>query len=187
MANGIKSYEDWTPPEFLRTEDDKDVDMDRVRYEFYRREKDNAKYRRVNTALRAQVDELKDDDGGESQSDEENDGEGSEPKPKKKKQDSEAGGQGSSLNETRLEIALERGLTKNQAMRLHGSTKEELEADADAYMEEHGMKSDDGKEEEEEATPPPTNRPKRGEVRSGSERGDQEPTSYDPNDFLESV
>lgn len=39
----------------------------------------------------------------------------------------------------RLEIALEKGLTVAQAKRLIGSTKEELETDADAYIEEHGL------------------------------------------------
>jgi len=51
-------------------------------------------------------------------------------------------GQGSSddtLRADRLEIALEKGLTKAQAARLVGSTRDELEADADAYIEEHNL------------------------------------------------
>ncbi|MEU3986190.1 hypothetical protein AB0F77_40045 [Streptomyces sp. NPDC026672] len=40
---------------------------------------------------------------------------------------------------TRLKVALEKGLTIAQANRLSGSTKEELEADADAYLAEIGQ------------------------------------------------
>jgi hypothetical protein len=53
-----------------------------------------------------------------------------------------------------LEIAFDKGLTPAQAARLQGSTKEELEADADAYLAE--VKHAGG------TTPPP---------RSGGNRG----------------
>lgn len=39
----------------------------------------------------------------------------------------------------RFEIALEKGLTKSQAKRLVGSTREELEADADELMKDLGL------------------------------------------------
>jgi len=42
-------------------------------------------------------------------------------------------------NYWRAEIALEKGLTLTQAKRLVGSTKEELEADADALMNDLGL------------------------------------------------
>ena len=40
----------------------------------------------------------------------------------------------------RLEVASEKGLTARQAARLSGTTREELEADADAYLAEVGTK-----------------------------------------------
>lgn len=47
-------------------------------------------------------------------------------------------------NALRLEIASEKGLTPSQAKRLVGTTREELEADADELLETFG-KPDDGK------------------------------------------
>lgn len=38
----------------------------------------------------------------------------------------------------RLEVALEKGLSKSDANRLQGSTRDELEADADVFLKEHG-------------------------------------------------
>jgi hypothetical protein len=54
---------------------------------------------------------------------------------------------------TRLRVALEKGLTIAQANRLSGSTKEELEADADAYLSEIGQTG--AGTTETGATPPP--------------------------------
>lgn len=71
------------------------------------------------------------------------------------------------LRAARLEIALDKGLTKTQAARLVGTTREELEADADAYIEEHGLAAggsegeegnDDGKGGDGKSGPP-TQRP----------------------------
>ena len=45
-------------------------------------------------------------------------------------------------NAARFEIALEKGLTKSQAKRLVGSTREELEADADELLADLGMDDD---------------------------------------------
>jgi len=64
------------------------------------------------------------------------------PAPKK---DAAASGSDDSLETARLRIALNKGLTEAQVKRLVGSTAEELEADADAYMEEHGISTDAGK------------------------------------------
>lgn len=47
------------------------------------------------------------------------------------------------LEAERLEIALERGLTRSQAKRLVGSTREELEADADELLADLGAASQD--------------------------------------------
>jgi hypothetical protein len=50
----------------------------------------------------------------------------------------------------RFEVAAAKGLTLAQARRLVGATKEELDADADAMVEELGLKKDGGKDEKEE-------------------------------------
>jgi hypothetical protein len=70
------------------------------------------------------------------------------------------------------------GLTKAQAKRLVGSTKEELEADAEAYIEEHGLGDGAGAEDEEKdggkgGQAPPSQRAKV-KVKTGSRTGDQE-------------
>lgn len=46
-------------------------------------------------------------------------------------------------NAARFEIALEKGLTKNQAKRLVGSTRDELEADADELLADLGVTPDE--------------------------------------------
>lgn len=68
-------------------------------------------------------------------------------------------------NAARYEIALEKGLTKSQAKRLVGSTREELEADADDLLADLGI--DDDK-------PSPSRRPQE-RLRPGA-APDAEPT-----------
>lgn len=70
----------------------------------------------------------------------------------------------------RLEIAFEKGLTPKQAKRLTGSTREELEADADELLEVF-KPSDDPKR-------PPSTRP-RERLRGGADP-DEEPEETDP-------
>lgn len=187
----IKSYEDWTPPKFLQGEDE-DIDLERVKLEFYTRESENAQYRRQNRSLKEQVSDLRSQVDGDGDDDSDDDFDEA-PKPKSKGK-SEGEGQGPSLNEIRLEIALEKGLTKNQVMRLRGTNREELEADAEAYMEEHGLagnSDDEGSEGDDESaeTPsgPPSRQPRRGDGKSGLERGDGEPTHYDPAKLMDLV
>ena len=50
---------------------------------------------------------------------------------------------------TRLEVAIEAGLTPSQAKRLTGSTKEELEADAKSFAEELGIQPGSSKDDDE--------------------------------------
>lgn len=69
----------------------------------------------------------------------------------------------------RLTVAFEKGLTPAQAKRLTGSTREELEADADELLDLFGDK--DGKK-------PPSNRPKE-RLRGGGDP-DDEPEETDP-------
>lgn len=72
------------------------------------------------------------------------------------------------LAQARLEIALEKGLTLAQSKRLAGATREELEADADAYRAELGnVGDDDGGDDAVENGEMPSNRP----LTSGSLRG----------------
>jgi hypothetical protein len=63
---------------------------------------------------------------------------------------------------TRLKVALAKGLTLAQANRLSGSTQAELEADADAYLVEVGQSTGQGGSGAGNGTPPP---------RSGGPRG----------------
>lgn len=60
----------------------------------------------------------------------------------------------------RLEVALDKGLTAVQAKRLLGSTKEELEADADELVQSFGGqgKADEEEDEEDEGVPRQTPR-----------------------------
>lgn len=91
---------------------------------------------------------------------------------KEKRKEAEAAERDSDLKAARLEIALEKGLTKAQAARLVGDTREELESDADAYIEEHGLGTGDGGEEHDkdrQDNAPPSQRT---QVRTGTRRGE---------------
>lgn len=77
----------------------------------------------------------------------------------------------------RLEVAFEKGLTPKQAKRLTGSTREELEADADELLEDFG-KPDDTKR-------PPSTRP-RERLRGGADP-DDEVEETDPAKLAEKV
>ena len=70
----------------------------------------------------------------------------------------------------RFEVASAKGLTHAQAKRLVGSTKDELEADADELLETFGGAGNGGK--------PPTRKPVEN-LRGGSEP-DEEPEETDP-------
>ena len=60
-------------------------------------------------------------------------------------------------NYTRLEVAVDKGLTPAQAKRLAGTTKEELEADADELLAAFGTPSnDDTNDDDPDTTPEPT-------------------------------
>lgn len=66
------------------------------------------------------------------------------------------------LTAARLEIALEKGLTAAQAKRLQGGTREELEADATSYIEEHGLGGSGGENDGKPPSRKPTNNLKTG-------------------------
>ena len=191
----LQPYEDWTPPAFLQG----DIDPDEVRREFYVRQRENYALRSKNRSLLSKIDGLNDrlaggdgdgesGEGSESETPQEQDSDESTTSSKSTKK---GAGQGPSLNEIRLELALENGLTKNQAMRLRGNSREELEADVKAYMDEHGIERDADEDESTDSTstPPPRRQPRRGDVKSGSERDadDGEPTHWDPAKLLDVV
>lgn len=197
----LQPYEDWTPPAFLQG----DIDPDEARREFYVRQRENYALRSKNRSLLSKIDGLNDrlaggdgdgegDEGSESETPQKQDSdESTAPSQSTKK----GAGQGPSLNEIRLELALEKGLSKSQAMRLRGETREELEKDADLYMQEHGMTSgnedeDEGGDENDDDSGsedgaddqgrPPSQQPR---VRSGSEREGRGGRSrtYNPDDM----
>jgi len=78
------------------------------------------------------------------------------------------------LRADRLEIAMEKGLTKAQALRLKGSTREELESDADAYIEEHGLSGEGAASTGGQAPPSqrPQTKPRTGAVRKQTQEMD---------------
>lgn len=78
----------------------------------------------------------------------------------------------------RYRIALEKGLSASAARRLAGTTVEELEADAEAYIEETGL---GGSNNGAGGQAPPSQRPKP-KVRTGSQ---QSPPDPDPDDDLD--
>jgi len=90
---------------------------------------------------------------------------------------------GDDLTSARLEIALEKGLTLQQAKRLAGGTRQEIAADADAYIAENGLGSPEG----DGGQVPPSNRPK-GNLKTGSERdNDEDDSSFDPAELVKDL
>ena len=76
------------------------------------------------------------------------------------------------LRALRLEVAADKGLTPAQARRLVGTSKEELEADADELLDTFGARSDDGER-------PPTPRRPVEKLRPGAAPAG-EPEETDP-------
>lgn len=81
---------------------------------------------------------------------------------------------GSGLQTLRLEIALDKGLTKRQAARLVGNTREELEEDAEELLKEFGgaTKGKGGKDDDRERDEGGRYGPRSGPRRSTSNAGD---------------
>lgn len=78
----------------------------------------------------------------------------------------------------RMEVAAAKGLTAGQAKRLVGTTKEELEADADELLTDFAPKGGDTK-------PPPGGRPKE-QLRGGGDPT-EEPEETDPRKLADLV
>ena len=90
--------------------------------------------------------------------------------------DAEARAVASELKLLKIEVALEKGLTKDQAQRLVGATREELEDDADELIKAFGIA--DEEDEEEEQTPP--ERQPREKLRPGRKGTTDLPLNSDP-------
>lgn len=85
----------------------------------------------------------------------------------------------------RLEVAAEKGLTPSQAKRLVGSTREELEADADELVDTFGGKKKD-KDDDDRKGGRPGGRP-RERLRAGSGTEDDEPEETNPRILAKDV
>lgn len=88
---------------------------------------------------------------------------------------------GPTPRELKLEIALTKGLTARQAERLVGTTREELEADADVFLEESGATgtSGDGSGEDGASSGTPRTTPASRLRSPGDPAGSSEPV-FDP-------
>ncbi len=75
----------------------------------------------------------------------------------------------------RLEVAIEKGLSPAQARRLQGSTKEELEIDADELLEAFGGKGDDKRDKREPLRRPSGQKPRSGSVPDASNDEENDP------------
>lgn len=110
---------------------------------------------------------------------------------KEQRKEAEAANKGNSgddLRADRLEIALEKGLTKAQAARLSGSTREELEADADAYIEEHGLGGGESNTGGQGGQAPPSQRPQTARTASSQRQRDVDPDdNLDPGALYDKV
>ncbi len=82
------------------------------------------------------------------------------------------------LTALRYEVAASKGIPITQAKRLIGSTKEELEADADEYLE--SAKPDTGDKKD----PPPDGKPKP-DLKGGGDPEESE--DFDPDEVLKKV
>lgn len=87
---------------------------------------------------------------------------------------------------TRFEVAAAKGLSLAQARRLVGSTKEELESDADEMRAELGLKDEETKDEGEEAPAEEQGigRPKEDLRPGASNEGEEQP---DPGKLADSI
>lgn len=167
MPDEVK-FEDWTPPWGA---DDEKLDIDKVKKLIFGHTQDKAKLQASNASLTKERDEanqkVKDFETKDLS-------EVDRLKRENEELKSKSAAPADDLRADRLEVALEKGLTAAQARRLSGSTREELEADADSYIEEHGIGKGDG-----EGEGPPSNRP-RGRLTTGLGGNDEAPDELDP-------
>lgn len=112
--------------------------------------------------------------------------------PKTKEKTKASSSKGDDLLAEKYRIALEKGLSAADARRLVGDTVEEIEADADAFLEEHGTgEAAEGGSTSKKATgkegqAPPSQRPKT-KVKTGTVADDAEEEILDPGKLYDEV
>lgn len=104
-----------------------------------------------------------------------------------KKAEQETGDNGS-MEAAKYRIALEKGLSAADARRLVGKTEEELEADADKFLEEHGTGSTGSGQQGagKGGQAPPSQRPK-AKVKTGTAADGAEEEITDPGKLYDEV
>lgn len=102
--------------------------------------------------------------------------------------DAEREPSGDSLLAEKYRIALEKGLSVTAARRLQGSTVEEIEADADVYLAEHGSTGKAGGEQSggKGGQAPPSQRPKV-KPKTGTVADEAEDEILDPGKLYDEV
>jgi hypothetical protein len=90
--------------------------------------------------------------------------------------DSDTRATAAELKLLKIEVGLEKGLTKDQAQRLVGATREELEEDADELITAFGITDEDDEEED----PAPPERQPREKLRPGRKGAEPLPLNGDP-------
>ena len=93
---------------------------------------------------------------------------------------------GDSLLAEKYRIALEKGLSVTAARRLQGSTVEEIEADADVYLAEHGAAKGGAQGDGKGGQAPPSQRPKV-KPKTGTVADDAEEEITDPGKLYDEV
>ncbi len=105
-----------------------------------------------------------------------------------KQAEQDKGGDGDSMEAAKYRIALEKGLSAADARRLVGKTVEELEADADTFLEEHGTGASSGGAQGggKGGQAPPSQRPKV-KVKTGTKGDEAEDEILDPGKLYDEV
>ncbi len=97
----------------------------------------------------------------------------------KARQERDEAKSGGNIQALRYEIALEKGLTKAQARRLVGESREELEEDAEEMVKEFGFKAKnkDDQTQDDDKDDDDTVEPRRGPRNRFSNPGDPDPNA----------
>lgn len=90
-------------------------------------------------------------------------------------------------NALRLQVASAKGLTSAQARRLVGSSKEELESDADELLESFGAKKSEGDEGDDGGKGDSSSRRRPKEQLRPGASSDDEDSAQDPDKLAESI
>lgn len=145
----LPEFKDWKAPwEKTGTEFNADVAKKFI-YDLHKdvegKTEENSALKTQNTELQGKVDEAQRANETEAQ------------KADREKKELEAKlseADGKDLEITRLKLALEHGLTESQAKRLVGKTSEELTADAEALIEDLGLKKDESNPDDQNGGQP---------------------------------